>query len=157
MREELGVDAFKSLFIHHPTRTLLPNERNRSVNGKHTGFLMHTSNSISLHKLWSVQIIKKCTNQTLTDVFESPVEDLQLFLGEVGLLYEAVDPLRSVTHRWQFVIITYVTCMRDKWNSYSLTWNALSRQNREGAENTEKQLSKRVSKVSGKMLNWIKW
>lgn len=36
--------------------------------------------------------------ETLTDIFESPVEDLQLFFAEFGLLYKTVKALRSVTH-----------------------------------------------------------
>lgn len=63
----------------------------------------------------------KHSQESLTDVFESSVEDLQLFLAEVGLLYEAVEPVRSVTHGGQLSIIIYTSCVegwREKLNSY---------------------------------------
>lgn len=40
-----------------------------------------------------------------SDIFESSVENLQLFLAEVSLLYEAVEALWSVTHCGQLTFI----------------------------------------------------
>lgn len=54
----------------------------------------------------------KSSQEVLTDVFESPVEDLQLFLAEVGLLNETVEALRSVAHCRQFSLIIRISCMQ---------------------------------------------
>lgn len=43
--------------------------------------------------------------RSLTDVFEPPVEDLQLLSAEVGLLNESVEALGSVAHRRQLGFI----------------------------------------------------
>lgn len=48
---------------------------------------------------------KKVSERSLTDVFEPPVEDLQLFSAEVGLLNESVEALGSVAHRRQLGFI----------------------------------------------------
>ena len=50
----------------------------------------------------------------MTDVFESPVEDLQLFLAEFGLLNETVESLRSVPHCCQFTLISYTSCTEER-------------------------------------------
>lgn len=55
--------------------------------------------------------------QGKTHIFEAPVEDLQLFLGELGLLLQLVHALGAMTHSGQLKVIFHAVCVRDS-NSY---------------------------------------
>lgn len=109
LREELGVDALKSLLVYHAAGTLL-------LGRKHTHSRVN-----KVFQCYLTPIIcrsgggGKVSEKSFTDVFESPVEDLQLFPAEVGLLNESVEPLGSVAHRRQ---LGFIRCIffKQRWS-----------------------------------------
>lgn len=97
LREELGVDPLEAVFIHHPAGTLL-----WGITSLPSFFLflpLYTNGNI-----WG---------QMLPDVFEAPVEDLQLFPAEVRQLDKVVQGLRFAGRQGQFSIgISSISCKR---------------------------------------------
>lgn len=94
MREELRVDVFKCLLIHCPTGTLLQWEDIKTLALAHAWKWLQARANVAN---WA-------------HVFESSVEDLQLFFTEVSLPHETFEAFGSVTHRRQFSLITYAIC-----------------------------------------------
>lgn len=58
-----------------------------------------------------MQLLTLFSSQTY--IFEAPVEDLQLLLGELRLFLQLVHAFRAVTHGGELKVIFHAVCDRE--------------------------------------------
>lgn len=145
--KELGVNGFKVLLVHHTTWTLLCEMRKKPLVIKQSRINKGMCGNFSLRQThYCSQLPSGCNlNQIFffgsfavfptlffsqTYVFEAPVEDLQLLLGELSLLLQLVHAFRAVAHGGELKVIFDAVCVTERpvsvrmYHSASLRWSA---------------------------------
>lgn len=147
--KELGVNGFKVLLVHHTTWTLLCAMRKNPLVIKQSRINKGKCGNLSLcHTHYCSQLPSGCNQNQIfiffsglfavfstvyfsqTYVFEAPVEDLQLLLGELSLLLQLVHAFRAVAHSGELKIIFDAVCVTERpvsvgiYHYASLCWSA---------------------------------